>query len=206
MPLDEANHGANKRLILASTSRYRRDLLSRLGLPFETVAPNTDETPRPKEPPTARAGRLAMEKARSAEAGDALVIGSDQVASLNGRILRKPGSHRAALEQLIACRNGIVEFATAAVVIDTAANRHWQTVDLTRVHFADHDTQSLDAYLRREQPYDCAGGFKAEGLGIALFTEIESTDPTALIGLPLIWISAMLRQAGFDPLAAASRE
>ena len=192
------------RLVLASTSRYRRNLLARLALPFSTLAPGIDESERPGEPPAALAARLALAKARSAAAPGRLVIGSDQVAALEGHVLRKPGSHARALEQLVDCCGRCVDFHTAAAIVDADSDRVWQTVDLTRVHFAAHDIGVLDAYLRAERPYDCAGGFKAEGLGIALFERIESQDPTALVGLPLIWVAATLRAAGVEPLAAAA--
>lgn len=192
------------RLVLASTSPYRRDLLARLGLPFSTVAPRVDETAAPGEPADRLAARLALAKARSAAAPDTLVIGSDQVAALHGRVLRKPGTHAAALRQLSACQGQAVDFYTAAAIVAGSSARTWQTLDHTRVHFAALDEIALDAYLRAEEPYDCAGGFKAEGLGAALFDHIESRDPTALIGLPLIWVAATLRAAGLDPLAARS--
>lgn len=197
----DTNGSATRRLVLASSSPYRRELLARLGVPFEVVAPRVDETEAPGEAPAALAARLAADKADSIDAADAVVIGCDQVASLHGRVLRKPGTHGAALQQLLACQNQVVDFATAAVVIDQAGGRRWQTVDHTRVAFAEHDEQALDNYLRREQAYDCAGGFKVEGLGIALFTKIESQDPTALIGLPMIWLAATLQAAGFDLLS-----
>jgi 7-methyl-GTP pyrophosphatase len=192
---------AQKRLVLASTSPYRRKLLARLGLEFDVHAPGVDETERAGESADGLAARLAAAKADSVAAPDAIVIGSDQVASLDGRILRKPESHARALAQLVDCQGRDVVFATAAVVIDRAGGRRWQTIDRTTVSFARRDRAALDRYLRRAEPYDCAGGFKAEGLGIALFTKIESADPTALIGLPLIWIAAALTKAGLDPLS-----
>lgn len=191
-----------KTLILASTSRYRKALLERLGLPFLSEAPGIDEAEQPGETPRVLAARLAREKAASVVATDAIVIGSDQSASLDGRPLRKPGSHAVALEQLGACQGRIVAFHTAVTVRDTASNRSWQTIDETRVRFRRLDAAALDRYLKLEQPYDCAGGFKVEGLGIALFEAVESSDPTALMGLPLIWLAETLRQAGLDPLAA----
>jgi septum formation protein len=191
------------RLILASTSPYRQELLARLRLPFEALPPGVDETAAPDEAPAALAARLALAKARSLAVPGALVLGSDQVASLGGRVLRKPGSHSVAREQLLACQGQTVDFHTAAAIVETSASRVWQTVDHTRVRFATLDTRSLDAYLHAERPYDCAGGFKSEGLGIALFERIESQDPTALIGLPLIWVAATLRGAGLDPLTDA---
>ncbi|HEY8521210.1 MAG TPA: Maf family nucleotide pyrophosphatase [Gammaproteobacteria bacterium] len=190
-----------RRLLLASTSPYRRELLARLGLPFETLAPRADETPRSGEPPRELALRLARAKAESALPTDAVVIGSDQVPSLDGRPLAKPGSHAAALEQLLACQGKTVAFYTAVVVIDAADGRRWETVDRTDVAFRTLGRDDLDRYLAAERPYDCAGGFKAEGLGVVLFERIVSEDPTALIGLPLIALARMLREAGLDPLA-----
>jgi septum formation protein len=191
-------------LVLASTSRYRQALLARLGLPFTAVPPNVDERTRTDERPAELATRLALAKAQSVAARGAIVIGSDQVAALHGRVLRKPGAHAAALEQLLACQSQVVEFHTAVAIIDASCERVWQTTDRTAVHFARLPAAALDRYLRLEQPYDCAGGFKAEGLGIALFERIESIDPTALIGLPLIWVATTLRAAGLDPLAPAN--
>lgn len=188
------------RLVLASTSRYRRSLLERLGLAFDSAAPGIDEMPLPDEPPKTLATRLAAAKAGAVPGRDVVVIGADQVASLGGQVLRKPGTHANALEQLGRCQGRAVSFHTAVCVLRADDGRRWQYVDHTRVVFARHSRAVLDAYLRREQPYDCAGGFKAEGLGIALFERIDSEDPTALIGLPLIRLAAVLAEAGFDPL------
>jgi septum formation protein len=187
-------------LILASTSRYRRELLSRLGLPFETKAPDAPELAIEGEAPAAMAARLALAKARSIATPDALVIGSDQVASLEGRLLRKPGDHATALRQLQACQGRTVIFDTAAALIDTRTGATLEHVDRTEVRFASLETAALDRYVQREQPLDCAGSFKSEVLGVALFERIDSSDPTALIGLPLIWLSRALRELGVDPL------
>jgi septum formation protein len=189
-----------RRLILASTSRYRRELLARLGLPFEAKAPDAPELAIEGEPPAAMAARLALAKARSIDTPDALVIGSDQVASLDGRLLRKPGDHAAALRQLEACQGRTVIFDTAVAVIDTRTGAALEHVDRTEVRFASLETAALDRYVQREQPLDCAGSFKSEGLGVALFERIDSSDPTALIGLPLIWLARALRELGVDPL------
>jgi septum formation protein len=189
------------RLILASTSRYRRELLGRLGLPFATASPAADESSKAGEPPAALAERLAVAKARSVVAPDAVVIGADQVASLHGERLRKPGGHEAALRQLLACQGKIVVFHTAVMVLDHPTGRSWSHVDRTDVHFATLGSAALDRYLKLEQPYDCAGSFKAEGLGVALFERVVCEDPTALIGLPLIWLARTLTAAGLDPLA-----
>jgi len=189
-----------RRLILASTSRYRRELLSRLGLPFEAKAPDAPEVVIEGEAPAAMAARLALAKARSIDTPDALVIGSDQVASLDGRLLRKPGDHATAVEQLQACQGRTVIFDTAVAVIDTRTAATLEHVDRTEVRFASLETAALDRYVQREQPLDCAGSFKSEGLGVALFERIDSRDPTALIGLPLIWVARALRELGVDPL------
>jgi len=197
--------GGSRTLLLASTSRYRRELLGRLRLPFEARAPAADESALPGEPPERMAARLAAAKARSIAAQDAVVIGSDQVASLEGRLLRKPGRHDVALAQLEDCQSKTVVFHTGVFVLDTGSGRSWAHVDQTDVHFARRARHELDRYLAIEQPYDCVGSFKAEGLGVALFESIESRDPTALIGLPLIWLAAALKDAGLDPLAPARR-
>jgi septum formation protein len=189
-----------RRLILASTSRYRRELLSRLGLAFETESPDTPELVIEGEAPAAMAARLALAKARSIKAPDALVIGSDQVASLDGRLLRKPGNHATALRQLKACQGRTVVFDTAVAVVDTRTGAALEHADRTEVRFASLEIAALDRYLQREQPLDCAGSFKSEGLGVALFERIDSSDPTALIGLPLIWVARALRELGADPL------
>jgi septum formation protein len=189
------------RLVLASGSRYRAELLHRLGLPFAIAAPDVDETPEPGETPGALAARLAAAKARSHRAESAIVIGSDQVAALGGRALGKPGTPAAALAQLEACQGRTVVFFTAVAVHDVAANRLHEHVDVTRVSFRSRPRAELERYLAAEDALDCAGGFKLEGLGIALFESVESKDPTALIGLPLIWLAATLGARGLDPLA-----
>ena len=199
------NPGGLRALLLASTSRYRRELLVRLGLPFEARAPTTDESAVPGEPPELMAARLAAAKARSIAASDAVVIGSDQVASLDGHLLRKPGRHEVALAQLEECQGKTVVFHTGVFVLDTLTARSWAHVDQTDVRFARRSRAELDRYLAIEQPYDCVGSFKAEGLGVALFESIESRDPTALIGLPLIWLATALKDAGLDPLAPGPR-
>ena len=189
-----------QRLILASTSAFRRSLLARLGLAFTAVAPGTDERAVTGETPRERARRLAIAKAGDAAQADAVVIGSDQVAACGDRVLHKPGSAARTLEQLLACQGQTVDFFTAVAVVARAEVRCH--VDHTRVVFRRLPRSSLEFYISRERPFECAGGFKAEGLGIALFERIESADPTALIGLPLIWLAAALREAGLDPLAA----
>jgi septum formation protein len=190
------------RLILASSSAYRRELLSRLRLPFEAIAPHIDETPLAGETPPATALRLARAKAAAIAAREpgALVIGSDQVATLDGEQIGKPGSHEAALAQLRKMRGREVVFHTALClwdgrVADPARAAQVQDVRVV-VAFRDLPDAELDAYLRIEQPYDCAGSAKNEGLGIALLERIDNSDPTALTGLPLIALTTMLRKAG----------
>jgi septum formation protein len=188
------------RLILASTSPHRRKLLARLGLPFDVVRPRVDESARPGEPPGELAARLASLKSASTHIPDAIVIGSDQVAALDGRVLRKPGTTDRAVEQLMLCQGRVVEFHTAVTLVYRRSGARLSETDLTRVHFRKLEQSAIERYVAAEQPLDCAGGFKAEGLGIALFESIESNDPTGLIGLPLIWLSGALRSLGLDPL------
>lgn len=192
---------AQPRLILASSSAYRKALLSRLHLPFDSVAPDVDEAPLPHESPSQTALRLAQAKAEAVAqtAGDALVIGSDQVATLDGEHIGKPGNHANALAQLQKMRGREVVFHTALCVLDNRpqAKHHIQRDNVpTVVRFRDLPDAELDAYLRIEQPYDCAGSAKNEALGIAIIDAIRSEDPTALTGLPLIALSSMLRHAG----------
>jgi septum formation protein len=191
-------------LVLGSTSRYRRELLERLGLPFEVRAPAVDETPQPGEDPLMLATRLAHAKAFAAASGagdrDVIVIGSDQVADLDGHPLGKPGSHDRARAQLRLMSGRTVAFHTAVTVVRPQAQAHWQAVDTVQVHMRTLSDDDIDAYLRLEQPYDCAGSAKVEGLGITLIERIESDDPTALIGLPLISVARLLRLAGLDVL------
>jgi len=190
----------HKGLVLASTSQYRRGLLARLGLPFECVAPIVDESPRGDEAAADLAARLARLKAETVarhHAG-AVVIGSDQVALRGRQILGKPGTVERCREQLLASSGRDVVFLTAAHVIDGPAGRAEAHVDRTTVLFRDLAPAEVDRYIERDHPLDCAGGFKAEALGIALFERIESSDPTALTGLPLAWLCGALRRAGFD--------
>ena len=185
-------------VVLGSTSRYRRELLERLRLPFEVAAPEVDETPHPGEAPAALATRLALAKARAVAARhpQAVVIGSDQVADLHGQPLGKPGNHERATAQLRQMRGQTVVFQTALAVVCQASG--FEQVDLAavRVRFRALDDAEIEHYLRAEQPYDCAGSAKSEGLGIALLDAIDSDDPTALVGLPLIRTARMLRAAG----------
>lgn len=186
------------RLILASTSVYRRDLLARLRLPFDVVRPDTDETCLPGETPTALVLRLADAKAVAVAAlhPPAWVLGSDQVAELDGLPLGKPGGREAAITQLSAMSGRAVHFRTG-VSLARAGTASSTVMDTTTVRFRALSRDEIARYVDAEQPYDCAGSFKAEGLGIALFEAIESHDPTALVGLPLIATSRLLREAGF---------
>lgn len=189
-------------LILASTSRYRRGLLQRLRLPFEVHAPEVDETPLPGEMPARLAQRLALEKARAVALRfpDAVVIGSDQVADLDGEPLGKPGDHIRATAQLQRMRGQTLVFQTAVAVVCQASDFAEQDLAPVRVVFRDLSDAAIESYLLAEQPYDCAGSAKSEGLGIALLDAIDSDDPTALIGLPLIRTCRMLRAAGVELL------
>jgi len=192
------------RLVLASTSRYRRALLERLRIPFDVVAPDVDETGLPGETPAATASRLAVAKARAVASrfSDALVIGSDQVADAGGVAISKPGDHASAIAQLSALSGRTIVFHTAVALVDAASGRAQQRLVDVRSTFRRLSPPAIEHYLRRERPYDCAGAVKSEALGIALFERIESDDPTALIGLPLIALTDMLRTEGIDVLAA----
>ena len=188
----------SRTVVLGSTSRYRRELLSRLNFPFEVAAPHVDETPLAGESPRELALRLALAKARAVAAHhpEAVVIGSDQVADLAGQPLGKPGEHARAVQQLRQMRGQTVVFQTALAVVCTATG--FEQVDLApvRVRFRDLSDEEIEYYLQTEKPYDCAGSAKSEGLGIALLESIENDDPTALVGLPLIRTARMLRAAG----------
>lgn len=188
------------RLVLGSTSRYRAELLHRLTTDFEQRAPGTDETVLTGEAPAARALRLAVAKAEAAASGldNALVIGSDQVAELDGEILDKPGTAERAHAQLAACSGREVHFHTALCLIDTRNGHRHSHVDHTRVCFRKLNAAEITRYIKREQPLDCAGSFKCEGLGISLFESIDNRDPSALIGLPLIALAQLLREAGIE--------
>ena len=185
-------------LILGSTSRYRRELLQRLGLPFDVAAPDVDETPLPHEAPAALAQRLALAKAPAVAARhpQAIVIGSDQVADLHGEPLGKPGDHARAVAQLQRMRGHTVVFQTALSVVCEDSGFCASDLAAVRVRFRALSDAEIERYLVREQPYDCAGSAKSEGLGIALLEAIDSDDPTALVGLPLIRTCQLLRAAG----------
>lgn len=189
----------NSPLLLASTSRYRRELLTRLGIAFEARAPQVDEGELPGETPLQTAARLALAKARAvaSQHPDAVVIGSDQIAEVDGLRLNKPGNHDNAVVQLRQMSGRTVQFHSAMAVVRLRDGVQRQTVVPTRVRMRALTDDQIERYLRIEQPYDCAGSAKAEGLGICLIEAIESDDPTALIGLPLIQLSGLLREFGY---------
>ncbi|MBL8389408.1 MAG: septum formation inhibitor Maf [Hydrogenophaga sp.] len=193
---------APRSLILGSTSRYRRELLMRLRLPFDTDAPAVDETPLPGETPVALARRLALAKAREVAQRhpQAVVIGSDQVADLDGEPLGKPGTHERAIAQLRRMSGRTVVFQTAVAVVCAATGFEQLDLAPVRVVFRTLDDAEIERYLQTEQPYDCAGSAKSEGLGIALLARIDNDDPSALVGLPLIRTCHMLRAAGISIL------
>ena len=188
--------GTAKKLVLASTSRYRAQLLARLSLTFEILDPGVDETPSANEDPRALALRLAIAKAQTPLApADAWVLGSDQVLACRERTLGKPGTHDMAIQQLNACSGSTVSFYTAVCLSNRASSLCYSHVVDTRVTFRELSDRDIATYVATEPALDCAGSFKVEGLGISLFTEVSSTDPTALEGLPLISVCSMLREA-----------
>lgn len=193
---------SSTRLILASTSPYRRTLLSRLRLPFEPVNPGVDEFPRPGESPRGLALRLAGSKAEAVAKlhPDAWVIGADQVADVDDEVMGKPGTAEGAYYQLAKCSGRMVTFHTAVRLMHGATGAQETHVDVTRVKFRVLEQAEITRYVERDQPFDCAGSFRSEGLGIALFERLETEDPTGLIGLPLIWLAGALGRAGLDPL------
>jgi septum formation protein len=189
-------------IVLASTSKYRRELLARLGLPFEVAAPGVDEAPLPQEAPEATSRRLAEAKARAVAVRfpQAIVIGSDQVAVLDGLPLGKPGNHANAVRQLGAMRGKEVIFHTALCLCHAASGRALTRVEPYCVRFRNYSDAQIERYLEREQPYDCAGSARCEGLGIILIAEMRGADPNALIGLPLIALTEMLAELGVSVL------
>ena len=196
--------GAQRALVLGSTSRYRQELLQRLRIPFTVAAPDVDETPQPGEAPAALAQRLALAKAHAVAAAfpDAVVIGSDQVADLDGLPLGKPGTHERAVTQLRQMRGRTVVFQTAVAVVCQASGFEQASLAAVKVRFRELSDDAIENYLRAEQPYDCAGSAKSEGLGIALLEAIDSDDPTALVGLPLIRTCRLIEAAGIRLLGA----
>lgn len=190
-------------LILASSSPFRRELLSRLGMEFLSLSPDVDESRLPGESAEALVQRLALDKARAAAEShpDALIIGSDQVATIDGQILGKPGDHERAVEQLAQASGKRVSFLTGLCLLNSATGDSQVACEPFYVDFRELSSSQIDSYLRREQPYNCAGSFKSEGLGITLFQRLQGEDPASLIGLPLIRLVDMLLNEGIDVLA-----
>lgn len=197
----------NPPLVLASSSPWRRQLLARLGLPFECASPDISETPLPGETAPALVQRLASAKAAalSTRFPQHLIIGSDQVATLDGTILGKPGNHDKACKQLALCSGRAVTFHTGLALHDSTSGNTDVTEETFRVHFRSLSDDDIDRYLRIEQPYQCAGSFQMEGLGIVLFDRLEGRDPNALIGLPLIALSDMLQRRGVNILERVTK-
>jgi septum formation protein len=186
-------------ILLASSSPYRRGLLDRFLVEFEAVSPDVDERNTEGLEPTELARHLARAKAEavSASSRNALIIGADQLAVLDGQVLDKPGSHQKAVEQLLAASGKSVKFLTAVCMLDPVTRKRYEHTDETIVHFREFDRRLAEAYLRLDEPYDCAGSFKLEGAGFLLFESVKTDDPTALIGLPMIWISDRLLELGY---------
>ena len=185
-------------IILASSSRYRRGLLDRFLNEYEVVAPGVDEQSVSAEDPLALAASLARSKAEavSSQNRDAIVIGADQIAVLDSAIVGKPGSHAIAVDQLMAASGKTMQFLTAVCVLDPHARKRYEHIDETTVRFRKFDRRQAEVYLKHDEPYDCAGSFKVEGAGFVLFRSVSTEDPTALIGLPMIWLAATLRELG----------
>ena len=187
-------------LILASTSPYRRSLLQRLGLPFEAIRPEVGEDPLPGESPVDRALRLSLAKAQAVAVRypNAIVIGSDQVAAAGNQVLDKPGDAANARAQLAALSGSTAKFYTGCALVGLSGSVRLSHLDTTTVYFRSLSAAEIERYVEREKPFDCAGGFKSEALGVTLFESIETTDPAALVGLPLIWVACALRRAGYQ--------
>lgn len=186
-------------IVLASSSQYRRGLLDRFLDEYEAISPNVDETNAGNLPAEELASDLARKKAEavSISARDALIIGSDQLAVLDDRILGKPGDHQRAVEQLLAASGKSVTFLTAVCILDPVGRTRHEHIDKTTVRFRQFDRRLAEVYLRHDEPYDCAGSFKIEGSGFVLFTSVDTDDPTALIGLPMIWVAGRLLELGY---------
>ncbi|WP_444890153.1 Maf family protein [Microbulbifer sp. DLAB2-AA] len=194
-------------LILASSSPYRRALLKQLHLPFQTASPHINEDAKPGEAADALALRLAQEKSRALmrDNPQSLIIGSDQVAECRGQILGKPGNRNKAIAQLQACSGNKVTFHTGLSLLESASNRQVSTVETFTVYFRPLSLPQIEKYIELEEPYDCAGSFKVEGLGIALFEKLDGTDINTLIGLPLIRLVDLLGEFGIDPLKSTAK-
>lgn len=186
-------------ILLASSSRYRRGLLDRFLDDYETYAPRVDEAARPGETPRDLATRLARQKAEAGAGArqDALIIGADQLAVLGDTVLGKPGDHQRAVEQLLAASGRAIRFLTAVCLLDPVSRKRYEHTDQTVVRFRRFDLRLAEAYLKHDQPYDCAGSFRIEGAGFVLFESVTTDDPTALIGLPMIWLSTRLSELGY---------
>lgn len=186
-------------IVLASSSAYRRGLLDRFLNEYETVSPDVDESNEDGLEPEALARYLARKKAEagSAAARDSLIVGADQLAVLDGQVLGKPGGHQKAVEQLLAASGKTVLFLTAVCVLEPVSRKRYEHVDHTTVRFREFDRRLAEAYLRLDEPYDCAGSFKLEGAGFLLFESVKTDDPTALIGLPMIWVADRLLALGY---------
>ena len=186
-------------IVLASASPYRRNLLDRFLDSYETVSPDIDESNPEMLSPKKLARHLARQKAEtvSRQARDSLIIGADQLAALDGQILGKPGDHQKAVEQLMAASGHTVTFRTAVCILDPVGRTRHEHVDKTTVRFRRFDRRLAESYLRHDEPYDCAGSFKIEGAGFVLFDSVTTDDPTALIGLPMIWVSDVLLELGY---------
>ncbi|GMR17234.1 MAG: nucleoside triphosphate pyrophosphatase [Gammaproteobacteria bacterium] len=186
-------------IVLASSSLYRRGLLDRFLDQYQAVSPGVDESAASAAEPLQLAAKLARSKAEavSSKHRDALIIGADQLAVLQRRVLGKPGDHQTAVQQLLAASGQQLEFLTAVCVLDPVSRRRYEHVDRTRVQFRQFDRRLADIYLRHDRPYDCAGSFRIEGAGFVLFRSVTTDDPTALIGLPMIWLATTLRELGY---------
>ena len=186
-------------IVLASASEYRRGLLDRFLDDYQAVSPDIDESNPDNLSPKKLARHLARKKAETIlpTARDSLIIGADQLAVLDGKVLGKPGDHQKAVEQLVAASGHVVTFRTAVCILDPVGKNRYEHVDKTTVQFRDFDRRLAEAYLRHDEPYDCAGSFKIEGAGFVLFKSVKTDDPTALIGLPMIWVSDVLLELGY---------
>lgn len=186
-------------IILASASRYRRNLLDRFLTEYQTVSPGIDESRRADAEPGDHAARLARQKAEAVASKHPrhLVIGADQLAVLDRQVLGKPGDHQSAVDQLLAASGKSLQFLTAVCVLDAVARRRHEHTDRTVVRFRRFDRRLAENYLRHDQPYDCAGSFRIEGAGFVLFESVSTEDPTALIGLPMIWLAGKLQELGY---------